>query len=355
MKLADEFTEYVRKFREIELIDLVPTLTLISLLVNRIDTGEVHYVITVLAVAGLVLPGLHRSSLLWFAIAAALGLRVFIVAHNLDNHGFLLAWWTLALGCAYSLEDPGKAFTAQARLLIGFSFLFACLWKGVLSNDYLTGDFFHLTFLNDWRFTSFTRLVGGGIGEAALGENRAVISKLREAGQALEPVALQTTPQLRTIAIVATWWTLAIEALVAIQFLVPVGWKLGRHRDATLMIFAVTTYAVAPVMGFGWLLMTLGIAQTTRIEYESFVPAFQDAGAAIVVSTIASVLGRQAGPAAVRIVEEIAKVATEPDPTFGKAMLNARRKLLAAGTPMVLGLTSYGDADWRIRRAADGN
>ena len=95
---------------------------------------------------------------------------------------------------------------------------------------------------------------------------RALISKLRETGQALEPVALETTQQLRTIATIATWWTLVIETLVAIQFLVPIGWKLGRYRDATLMIFAVTTYAVAPVMGFGWLLMTVGIAQTTRAQ-----------------------------------------------------------------------------------------
>jgi len=29
-------------------------------------------------------------------------------------------------------------------------------------------------------------------------------------------------------------------------------------------------------------------------------------------------------------------------------MLAARRRLLAEGAPMVLGLTSYGDADWRI-------
>jgi hypothetical protein len=88
----------------------------------------------------------------------------------------------------------------------------------------------------------------------------------------------------------------------------------------------------------------------TRIDLESFVIAFQDAGAAIVVSTIASVLGRHAGPAAAAICEELERGMTEPDATFGAAMLAVRRRLLAEGSPMVLGLTSYGDADWRLVR-----
>jgi hypothetical protein len=44
-------------------------------------------------------------------------------------------------------------------------------------------------------------------------------------------------------------------------------------RDALLLIFCVTTYAVATVEGFGWLLIAMGIAQcgstrhTTRLLY----------------------------------------------------------------------------------------
>jgi hypothetical protein len=272
MRGMDELGASVRKFFAVELTDLVPTLTLITLLVNRVGTAELHFAVIVLSVAGLVLPGLHKSPLLWFALAAVLGLRVLFVSHNLDNHGFLIAYWSLALACAFSLDDPRKAFATQARFLVGFCFLFATLWKVGLSSDYLGGDFFHLTFLNDWRFSSFTQLVGG-LSEDALQENRALIVRLRDATQGLESVSLQTTRQLHVIAIAATWWTAFIESLVTVQFLIPVGWRLARYRDATLMIFAVTTYAIAPVMGFGWLLMILGIAQTkpeqgrTRLLY----------------------------------------------------------------------------------------
>jgi len=87
---------------------------------------------------------------------------------------------------------------------------------------------------------------------------------------------------------------------------------------------------------------------STKIDLENFVPAFQMAGAAIIVSTTATILGRQAGPVTGVIVEELKRIEDDENATFGQAMLAARRRLLAAGTPMVLGLTSYGDADWRI-------
>lgn len=87
---------------------------------------------------------------------------------------------------------------------------------------------------------------------------------------------------------------------------------------------------------------------SAKVELENFVPAFQDAGAVIIVSTIATILGRHAGPAAAAIVQELKKQEGKADATFGDVMLEVRRRLLAAGVPMVLGLTSYGDADWRI-------
>jgi hypothetical protein len=89
-----------------------------------------------------------------------------------------------------------------------------------------------------------------------------------------------------------------------------------------------------------------------RLELEGFIPRFQLAGAAIIVSTIASILGRQAGPAASLLVEELDRASEQVDVPFGRILLSVRRKLLSQGTPMVLGLTSYGDADWLIARQA---
>ncbi|GAB4393542.1 MAG: hypothetical protein Tsb0032_13310 [Kiloniellaceae bacterium] len=88
---------------------------------------------------------------------------------------------------------------------------------------------------------------------------------------------------------------------------------------------------------------------SARINFENCVLRYQKHGASIIVSTLASILGREAGPAAEAIVEQLTLV-EGAEATFGAAMLAARRKLMVEGLPMVLGLTSYGDADWLIRR-----
>ena len=51
-----------------------------------------------------------------------------------------------------------------------------------------------------------------------------------------------------------------IEAWVAVAFLIPARFRIG-WRHASLLVFCVGTYAIAPVAGFGWLLLVMGIAQ----------------------------------------------------------------------------------------------
>ena len=90
-----------------------------------------------------------------------------------------------------------------------------------------------------------------------------------------------------------------------------------------------------------------------KIAFDSFVIQFILNGAAIVVSTIATVLGRHASPATARLVELLDEEAGEEGSTFGEVMLRLRQKLVAEQTPMALGLTAYGDADWVLTRRAD--
>jgi hypothetical protein len=48
---------------------------------------------------------------------------------------------------------------------------------------------------------------------------------------------------------------------VALAFLWPVSRGISRLRDTFLLGFCVTTYTVVTVEGFGWLLVSIGIAQ----------------------------------------------------------------------------------------------
>ena len=69
----------------------------------------------------------------------------------------------------------------------------------------------------------------------------------------------------------------------------------------------------------------------------------------MVVSTIATILGRHASPATEVLIQLLDEMA-DGENTLGDIMLKLRQKLVATSTPMALGLTSYGDADWILTR-----
>jgi hypothetical protein len=99
------------------------------------------------------------------------------------------------------------------------------------------------------------------------------------------------------------------------------------------------------------ILLLLGCeTNLARIAFDNFATRFRDKKAAVVVSTIATILGRHASPAAARLVELLDEEAQEEGSTFGEVMVRLRRKLLETGSPMALGLTAYGDADWILTR-----
>jgi HEAT repeat protein len=85
------------------------------------------------------------------------------------------------------------------------------------------------------------------------------------------------------------------------------------------------------------------------IPFQNFATQFRISGAAIVLNTLAPVLGRHVVPVAQMLVEELKRVDT-PRTTFGAILLAVRRRGLARGLPVVLSLVAYGDADWGIGR-----
>jgi hypothetical protein len=54
---------------------------------------------------------------------------------------------------------------------------------------------------------------------------------------------------------------LALEALIVLLCLIPGEGRIQAARHAALLVFCATTYALAPVAGFGWLIATMGLAQ----------------------------------------------------------------------------------------------
>ena len=68
-------------------------------------------------------------------------------------------------------------------------------------------------------------------------------------------------PRLRLLAAVVTWGGIVVEGLVAVLWSLPLAGRTAVARHAALMLFCVTTYALAPVAGFGCLLAAMGLAQ----------------------------------------------------------------------------------------------
>jgi hypothetical protein len=72
------------------------------------------------------------------------------------------------------------------------------------------------------------------------------------------PGAFVEPAGIRPLAWVLTAYTALIEGALAVAFLWP---RRSRVRNALLVAFGASTFAFATVRGFGFLLMTLGLAQ----------------------------------------------------------------------------------------------
>jgi hypothetical protein len=177
-----------------------------------------------------------------------------------DNHDYLRALAALAVTLALTTREPDAALRTSARLLVGGTFFFATLWKVVLSPDWLDGTFFRVTLLSDPRFHDLAVLVGGATWETLDAFDMALTEFLAGGGW---PGAFVEPPGIRTLAYALTAFTAAIEGALAVAFLWP---RAARARNVLLVAFGATTFAFATVRGFGFLLMTLGLAQCEERE-----------------------------------------------------------------------------------------
>jgi hypothetical protein len=241
--------------------DILLRLTLIEILLRPAGPWTIRPFILLLACAGIIFTSLLRSPLLWMILFGLIGARIIADWPMPDNHIYLLAYWCLLLFLAIRSPLPEVVLKNGSRLLIGFAFLLAVLWKGVLSPDYLDGRFFRVTFLTDERFAATSMLIGG-LTKEQLKENREYLIPLPEGAELLKPPRLVEPPRLRVFANLATWGSLLLESMVAILFLLPtkLSERISGWRHIMLLVFCLATYPFAPVAGFGWVLLVMGLA-----------------------------------------------------------------------------------------------
>jgi len=216
--------------------------------------------VLLLAGLGLAAPRALRAPALWLSLLAVLGALLVWNWPFPDNHDYLAALWCLAAACALGSRDPAATLAHHGRRLLGITFLFATLWKLALSPDFVDGRFFRVTLLTDARFEQLAVLAGGMSFEEWERNDLAVDELLRSA-PAEAGIELVEPPGIRRLAAALTLFTGAIEAALAVAFLWPPGRGPSRWRHPLLLTFAASTFSFATVRGFGWLLMSLGVAQ----------------------------------------------------------------------------------------------
>lgn len=243
-------------------------MTAVLLLLNGGGTWYVWSMIVILVGLGLVYHSLLRTPALWLCLVICFAIWILRLWPLVDNHQYLAGYWCLAIFLALSLPDPSKSLTVSARWLLAFVFLWAALWKGVLSQDYRDGRFFTVLLMSDVRFEQRAVLLSG-LTLDEVRENRAYLTQGRPDayGETVQPTitSLNTTPRYSFWVRVVTWSVLAFEATLGLAFLLPRRPLVDAMRHSGLVVFCVGTFAFAPIRSFGWLLLLLGLA-TVPIE-----------------------------------------------------------------------------------------
>lgn len=237
-------------------------MTLILVLLYTGDQWYLKMPIILLVSAGVVFEDVRRSSTFWLSISALLLFTALTNWYYQDNHKYLISYWCLAIFFSCLSANPQKVLAKNARLLIGLTFLFAVIWK-IIAPDYINGDFFKYTFLTDQRLASAAVFIGG-LELEQLEANRNARQFMADVPVPDQDIKVQSTPGVDVLAIITTWWVLIIESLVAIAFLSREQWLISYYRDVIFIVFIITTFSVAPVIGFGLVLTIMGFAQSDK-------------------------------------------------------------------------------------------
>ncbi|TGN66187.1 hypothetical protein EXE59_21190 [Nocardioides eburneiflavus] len=189
-------------------------------------------------------------------LAACWFVGLVVASDRMEDHVPLFAVWLVAL--AVSLTADGDEFVDRAawhaRMLIGVAFAAAVAWK-LYFGTYVTGVSLWSFMLIDGRFAPLAFVVG--LSDAEIEQDR---NELREllAGN-VDAVTLDAQAMTITAIVATSILTLLLEAVIALSHLLPDASPLARVRLPSVVLFAVVTYAVVPVMPFAALLSLLAM------------------------------------------------------------------------------------------------
>jgi hypothetical protein len=253
---------------------LALVLTLAGLLVGA--PPNTHLLAPIVAVVGLAVPGALRNRWYWLFLAGLVAIAVRGRPWlELDNHHWLHLWWFVAIAVSRFAVRPDAVLRVSARMLVGLTFAFAVGWK-LLAPEFLSGAFFDLSFVTDSRLADVAAALGQQGGDVAA-TNRRIITGWQTPGVTPVPGDVRIAPGIERITPVLAWLTVLVEGAVAVSFLAPLPARLRAWRDGSMLAFVVATYPLAPVTGFGRLLLAMSAMQSElphRLRLSAYVGTF---------------------------------------------------------------------------------
>jgi len=273
----------VGRLQDLPLFDAVAALTLFLVVIyGFVDSA--FAIVSQLALLGVLLHWpLLRSPVLWAALAIVGSLVLIQHWYSADNHKYLLVYWLWVVTIASYLgpeAGAGKVLLFNARFFLVFIFLGAALQKW-LSSRYMSGEMFEMCLLLDGRFRAFAHLVGidKSVADAALLKYTTLQSPLSEVVN--NELLLPATDRSRFVAWAVTWYDLLVQIFIG-TCLVLNRRLADQLAHAALLFFIFTTYLPAPVFGFGWTLVVLGLT-LTKDRFPRWALAYFGASVAVVL------------------------------------------------------------------------
>lgn len=209
-------------------------------------------------------PKTIRQPLVWLTLALMGSVNIITNWHPVDNHKYLLIYWTWLLFFASFRTTPevgDRIVYFGARFLVSFLML-AALFQKLFSISYLSGDFFTFFIMNDPRFFPILQRLGDG---DTVHQARSVYSYLSL------PIAIELPAEFVIPASgIALFLGLTLTfANVLFQILIEFFsiFYTGRMRAAfhfCMFVFIFIIYLPAPVIGFGWILCIWGAVIASR-------------------------------------------------------------------------------------------
>jgi chaperonin GroEL len=163
-----------------------------------------------------------------------------------------------------------------------------------------------------------------------------------------------------TVTTVSKWtdWQAAVRAnkpvlLLALPHADGTGRKISLEisGDVIQSIFIDPSYVCSssttpPIV----LLLGCDVANVASTEaYARNIAIFRQANAAIVLGTVATVLGADAASVAAKLVMKLASTAKNSSVRFGEILRQTKREAVAESVMMAMCLVAFGDADWYLK------